>query len=792
MTRQFFKGMGALLLAGTLALAGCAAEDGAAGPAGQDGQDGQDGQNGQNGQDGQDWTGAATVLKAQITQVTGASAVSGTVVTFSLKDQNGNAVTALPTGASISFTYAKLKDGQWKSYINRTSTAVTTDSEGNTITPALPSASQATAQTGTSGVVSLGGGNFSYTFTASGTTDEAVAFEASLTHRIGMQVSGSGLKPFNTTFDFVPAGGAVTATRNIATTAACLECHAGNFGFHGSSARIEVEYCVTCHNPGSVDPESGNSVAMVAMIHKIHAGAKLPSVKAGGSYVIYGHGGSKHDYSHVEYPQPLRNCTKCHTSSAATTDGDNWKTKPSRASCGSCHDDVDFAAGVGHAAMSSDASCALCHNADYVASKHATPIVTANNAGVPNGVTKFEYVLKSVTVGSDGRASFQFQVKKDGSPVTFDAYVDASSVPVAGFTGGPSFYVASSVAQDGIASPADFNAGSAGAIGTSAPSVSLVNVWNGKEGELSGPDAEGFYTAVIGGGTLPNVNAVLPAGAAMATGVIAGSFSQDGAEAALGVDLNGDGDKLDGNFLAKAVYKTAGGYAARRQIVSDAKCNACHEQLGFEPTFHGGARSDAGMCTICHNPVRNSSNWSSNYRDFVHAVHAAGGPDTDHGMRTNAFGWHASYEYWNVTYPGSLKNCEACHLPGTNDFSASAYTANGGALLNRLLPSTASSSNVTALTATSAPWLAIGNYSDVNVLDTDGVTVIGVDKSANLVVSPVTSSCLGCHDSTAAVSHMRANGGQVYVARGDYVAGAESCLVCHGPGRSAAIGASHQ
>ena len=46
MTRHFLKGVGVFLLAGTLALTGCSAEDGAAGPAGQDGTNGTNGTNG--------------------------------------------------------------------------------------------------------------------------------------------------------------------------------------------------------------------------------------------------------------------------------------------------------------------------------------------------------------------------------------------------------------------------------------------------------------------------------------------------------------------------------------------------------------------------------------------------------------------------------------------------------------------------------------------------------------------------------------------------------------------------
>ena len=51
------------------------------------------------------------------------------------------------------------------------------------------------------------------------------------------------------------------------------------------------------------------------------------------------------------FPQDIRNCTKCHdgsaTSTAQTTQGDNWKNVPNRLACGACHDGINFATGMG-------------------------------------------------------------------------------------------------------------------------------------------------------------------------------------------------------------------------------------------------------------------------------------------------------------------------------------------------------------------------------------------------------------------------------------------------------------
>ena len=38
-----------------------------------------------------------------------------------------------------------------------------------------------------------------------------------------------------------------------------------------------MDYCVVCHNPGSGDPHSENTVDFTVMMHKLHSGNKLPS-----------------------------------------------------------------------------------------------------------------------------------------------------------------------------------------------------------------------------------------------------------------------------------------------------------------------------------------------------------------------------------------------------------------------------------------------------------------------------------------------------------------------------------
>lgn len=143
-------------------------------------------------------------------------------------------------------------------------------------------------------------------------------------------------------FNFVPAGG-TPQLDEVVTNAACNRCH-GALTAHG--ARQNVQFCITCHSPQTGDPETDQTVDMKVMIHKIHYGSGLPSVAQSGNpqpYYIVGHNGSVADFSEVAFPwhdHGVQHCTVCHQGE----DADNWKKKPTLATCTSCHDNVKFAA----------------------------------------------------------------------------------------------------------------------------------------------------------------------------------------------------------------------------------------------------------------------------------------------------------------------------------------------------------------------------------------------------------------------------------------------------------------
>jgi OmcA/MtrC family decaheme c-type cytochrome len=140
--------------------------------------------------------------------------------------------------------------------------------------------------------------------------------------------------------NFIPAGAGTVERDEVVSDAACNVCH-GAVQAHGT--RRGIQLCITCHSPQTTDPETGRTVDFKSMIHKIHAGADLPSNLQGFPYYIVGFGNpvpAVHDYSHVVFPRTggVAECTACHQGE----DADNWRSRPSAEACTSCHDNVKF------------------------------------------------------------------------------------------------------------------------------------------------------------------------------------------------------------------------------------------------------------------------------------------------------------------------------------------------------------------------------------------------------------------------------------------------------------------
>ena len=140
---------------------------------------------------------------------------------------------------------------------------------------------------GSLGALDQARGIYTYTFA----TTLPAGFPATVTHTVGGQVQrsiGAQTLSANPLFDFVPAGGAVTTVRQVATTAECNGCHQP-LAEHGGGRR-EVGLCQLCHTDQGFD-ESGNSIELQQMIHRIHHGNELPSIVDGALGATYQVGG---------------------------------------------------------------------------------------------------------------------------------------------------------------------------------------------------------------------------------------------------------------------------------------------------------------------------------------------------------------------------------------------------------------------------------------------------------------------------------------------------------------------
>ncbi|HUM13088.1 MAG TPA: OmcA/MtrC family decaheme c-type cytochrome [Myxococcaceae bacterium] len=415
---------------------------------------------------------------------------------------------------------------------------------------------------------------------------------------VPLQHAVDAIYDFNPGASGSPGTAVTTSGRDMVTTTNCDTCHqvlgglpgdnpeASGAGFHGGS-RNEVRYCVVCHTEqrkfgrteAAFDPatltfksaDGGTDINTTStyrlydrsvgnlpnLVHKIHLGEVL-------ALKNYNFGGVT--FNDVLYPQDIRNCTKCHDPTNATTpNADNYKKVPNRLACGACHDGIDFATGKGvtiadaMAGLTSttiypgglahgggpqadDATCIQCHHTDYIDGYHVpvTPPnpqnsllpggtnantnaawISSNPARAPTNTIQVSYDIKSVSRNSSKQPVIVFRLLQNGQRKDLNDFATTTANPATGqkeiwdnFMGSPSLYFVYSVPQDGFTTPADFNASASGY---------LRGIWNGTAtgtgaGTLTGPDSNGYYTGTLTGVTIPD-------SAVMLTGGIGYSYS---------------------------------------------------------------------------------------------------------------------------------------------------------------------------------------------------------------------------------------------------------------------------
>jgi OmcA/MtrC family decaheme c-type cytochrome len=800
---------------------------------------------------------ASTGLKLAVVSASldpNATTTAGTAtVRFTVKDDQNNPVdikTAKTTksgssGPPVVPISLQAIDGTIRMAIARIDTAadgqtlpyaVLTPNSGSPSTVTMPKVGVAYTPTAGSLVQNAVG---DYTFTTGllanvKTTDtaktHALWFQA--TRQVGSTASDpKGFTAVNYEYNF---GGTAGTKREVVTSAACAKCHDGfkvgelNAGgtdwaaFH-SGARIAGPFCDVCHNPGRTSNPAADAMVFV---HRIH-GAEQLGLPSNLWFHSIG----------VTYPMAISNCAECHGGAAQ---GNQYKTRPTRAACGSCHYAVDFTTGANHPSpggvRTDDSQCAICHIPADLDAQHL-PVVAKNpnnsldggtdtrqNAGalpavgaLPSGAARMAWVIGSVGLDASRHPTISFKFTKDGADVVFNASPATAPTTAAGvvqlmtgFVGGPSAYFVWAEPEQGITAPADFNKSA------SANILAVLNL-EVAGATLAGPDASGFYTITLGGSTVPATAVMLTGGVGYSydlptvANYTAGVIKN---QPLTQIDLTAypyDNTKGSGGLVTAVpnVKMTATGFTDRRAIVSNAKCNACHGQLGVEPNFHVGQRNDGESCSWCHNPARTSSQWSTNASTFVHAIHGA-------GKRTVGYNWHAgacptgtTFTAWTaadvaadptksvnngwckdnvsglavtpspwypgVEYPGH--SCTQCHVDGGFD-----YSLNAAAVPSILWPTV--TTGTPAASISTSPYVVLG-------------TAYGsAGAGTNLMSSPISSVCFSCHDSATATAHMQAGGGNIYVARsavgGATLTNTETCLDCHGVGKLLPIADVHK
>ena len=611
-------------------------------------------------------------------------------------------------------------------------------------------------------------------------------YDRDVTHTVGVyarrDLTEFGLDRYvaNELDHFVPSGLSEPMPRDIVTTETCNgRCH-DPLALHGGS-RQEVGLCILCHNPTQdIDPDTGNSIDMPLMIHKIHMGEYLSE-----DYTIIGYRQTPHNYNDVVYPAPINECEACHTggiptqnfpmvsrpSAALVCDGSsvgevslnwqytdnvqikvrsasnpegslfgiagptgsietgkwvadgtwfdlydlrtgklvqsvpvnatvlgcvsnapgtprgeagiqqtNWMDHPSRKTCGSCHDYINWETGEGHSeynlVMVDDITCSNCH-APYTGNEFDRSVKGAHlelykSAQFPGVLVEF---LEVTNTNPGDNPTVKFSVRSKNGPL------DPASLKRFRLT---------------LSGPNDDYSFQAQEIAN----LSLVwagdNSWTYTFARSLPLDAEGSFTVSVESQNLVPID--------------------------FGEVVSEENDNAENPRIVFAVTDAVA--TPRRMVVDDFKCESCHSNL----RYHGGVRHDPQYCDTCHMPASLDfdGNQTIHFKYMIHSIHR--GEDLVNGF------YVGGHDYSDVVYPGDLRDCDFCHVNNSQQVP---------------VESTALSTN------TPQAWWN--------------------------PMMPNSAACLSCHDDDESAAHAFSNTAFF----------GESCGTCHGEGRVAAVDKVH-
>ena len=470
-----------------------------------------------------------------------------------------------------------------------------------------------------------------------------------------------------------------------------------------------------------------------------------------------------------------------------TPQGDNWKTRPSKEACLTCHANgtgsvwrdgtttsgitvgshTVFAAtlvGAGAAATDlTNAQCAGCHTPGSNISpervhwnqneENAAKYRLNIDSAIYNPSTRRVTVAYSLTDPTSNNAAYNLVTPDCASPTSCSNQTKFGNLR---------FYVAyqNTVGQ--------------------STAVTEFSAYNNGTNSVGSAASAFAYTGLNDGSNRYTVDVTLPADTA--TAIASGTARVIGTgqikEPRLQVKSATDPrpEVTPRVLVNTAVQHTfrdvvlSGVEQPRRQVVSNDKCNACHGLLGtgsgsntLDNAFHSGARNTVEACVLCHDPNRMSSgkmtngidwNESRQFKRLIHGIHgnskrtypfspgntvvAAFNKD---GTRIGGGAPLASTNYAaEVSWPGVGINCNACHV--NNSYQTDRGTL--GAVIRK---------------------------------DT-GVT----DPNLWSVISPKAASCTACHDSSSAISHVTTFGGATFGNLSQAGRPQETCDDCHSSG----------
>ena len=572
-------------------------------------------------------------------------------------------------------------------------------------------------------------GQYTYSFKSRAPS----GFDITTSHRVGCSASRNltsfGLSTYYSaaTLDFTPGSKTPPARiHDVVRTAACDGCHA-TLAYHGGEAQ-GADLCVMCHTTNAADSKNGNSLYFPVLMHKVHMGSSLPSVKAGTPYQFFAYGGKITDFSENAFPPDAGQCQMCHDSKFGATQANLYQT-PTRAACGACHDDVNFATATNHPTIElDDSQCGNCHQPQAtrpfdtsIAGAHIT--ASALNPDTMSFIPGMIFGNVQVANGTAGnKPTVTFTLKdKAGTPISL-AELKVSPGRIAATLAGPT---------------SDYGYTSFGADVTTTRGYVTETVTNGGTCDGAGNCSYTFTHAIPAGATgtysieLEGRRALV-----ILPGTTKQVSTEYGAHNAV-VSFSVDGSPL----------------VARRTVVSLDKCNACHNYL----SLHGTNRDKIEACVVCHNPSETDATTraqstdpaqkalpaqSVNFAYMIHHIH--GGEDVLNytGASYSVVGFGGSFnDFSHVRYPvmradgstGNLGNCEMCHVNGTE-----------------------------------------GNLPE-------GLNAVTIPQSKVNPEQATTAACTACHATTSALSHAMTNTSPL----------GESCSVCHGANGEFAVSKMH-